>query len=206
MSIHQAANVHQAISAAARLERPARMTTGLIIFAFVTSHFLSHTFGVRSIDAMHEARRYLIMPWQTFPGLSLLYGALVTHALLGLYALHRRRHLRIPAGEAWQLALGLAIPLLLIQHAGSIRVGTSLYQMQFGYDRILYEMWVLSPENVMRRQLLLLLVAWIHACIGLAASCARGPGTVGFPACSRLWQRSCRHLPSSARQRRSRHA
>jgi adenylate cyclase len=75
--------------------------------------------------------------------------------------------LRIPAGEAWQLALGLAIPLLLIQHAGSIRVGTSLYQMQFGYDRILYEMWVLSPENVMRRQLLLLLVAWIHACIGL---------------------------------------
>lgn len=105
------------------------MTTGLIIFAFVTSHFLSHTFGVRSIDAMHEARRYLIMPWQTFPGLSLLYGALVTHALLGLYALHRRRHLRIPAGEAWQLALGLAIPLLLIQHAGSIRVGTSLYQM-----------------------------------------------------------------------------
>jgi adenylate cyclase len=187
MSIHQAANVHQAISAAARLERPARMTTGLIIFAFVTSHFLSHTFGVRSIDAMHEARRYLIMPWQTFPGLSLLYEALVTHALLGLYALHRRRHLRIPAGEAWQLALGLAIPLLLIQHAGSIRVGTSLYQMQFGYDRILYEMWVLSPENVMRRQLLLLLVAC-------------------FPACSRLWQRSCRHLPSSARQHRSRHA
>ena len=144
-----------------------RLATGLIIFAFVTCHLVNHTFGVRSIDAMRTASRYLIAPWQTIPGLIALYGAFTIHVLLGLWALHRRRHLRIPASEIWQLVLGLTIPLLLLEHAGSIRVGTSAYGMEFSYERVLYQLWVVSPDNALLRQLLLLLVVWSHACLGL---------------------------------------
>ena len=160
---------YSAIDGARRLERPARLTTGLILFAFATSHLLNHAFGVRSIAAMEAASGFLLAPWQTDLGLLVLYTCFLVHGLLGLYGLYRRRHLRLPASEAWQLALGLTIPLLLIMHAGGIRVGTSLYGRQFGYDRVLYTYWVAEPDFWLPWQLLLLLILWIHGCIGLRA-------------------------------------
>ena len=137
--------------------------------AFVTCHFINHSFGIRSIAAMSAASHFFIAPWQTRPGLMLLYGAFVGHAFLGFVALHRRRHFKLPASEIWQLALGFTIPLLLLDHAGSIRLGTSYYGMDFGYERVLYHLWVISPDNALLRQLLLLLVVWSHACLGLRA-------------------------------------
>jgi adenylate cyclase len=145
------------------------LTTGLILFAFATSHLLNHAFGIRSVAAMEAASGTLLAPWQTDLGLLVLYTSLVVHGLLGLYGLHRRRHLRLPASEAWQLALGLTIPLLLIMHAGGIRIGTSLYGREFGYGRVLYTFWVAEPDFWLPWQLLLLLILWIHGCIGLRA-------------------------------------
>src|SRR5689334_23600904 len=110
--------------------RPLRLATGLILFAFATSHFIGHAFGVRSVAAMQAASVVFLKPWQTSLGLCILYGAFFIHAALGLRALYRRRHLRIPASEAWQLALGLAIPLLVLPHAGSIRLGSWLYGLE----------------------------------------------------------------------------
>src|SRR5262249_50419263 len=89
-----------------------RLGTGLILFSFATCHLLHHSFGIRPIGAMQVASEVLLALWQSVPGLWLLYGAFITHATLGLMALYRRRHLRMPAAEAWQLALGLCILLL----------------------------------------------------------------------------------------------
>jgi adenylate cyclase len=150
-----------------RLERPSRLTTGLILFAFATSHLLNHAFGIRSIAAMQDASAVLLAPWQTRIGASVLYSSFLVHALLGLYALHRRRHLRIPAGEAWQLGLGLTIPFLLITHAAGIRFGEFQYARESGYGPVLYKFWVVSPDLALPWQMLLLVVAWIHGCIGL---------------------------------------
>jgi adenylate cyclase len=169
MTIHRSALGHPAIEGARRVERPLRLATGLIIFAFATSHLLNHAFGIRSLDAMQAASAILLAPWQTYVGLLALYASFVVHGLLGLYALYRRRHLRLPAGEAWQLALGLTIPLLLISHAAAVRLGQSVYGMEFGYARLLYQFWVVSPDILLPRQLLLLLIVWIHGCIGLRA-------------------------------------
>jgi len=151
------------------IERPLRLTTGLILFAFATSHFLGHAFGIRSVQAMEVARAFLLKPWQTFAGLLLLDACFLIHGSLGLYALYRRRHLRIPASEAWQLALGLMIPLLLIPHAAAIRVGTFFYDIEYGYPRVLYNFFVISPDFALPRQLLLLFALWLHGCIGLRA-------------------------------------
>jgi len=103
------------------------------------------------------------------PGRLVLYSAFLVHIGLGLHALYRRRHLRIPASELWQLALGLAIPLLLIPHAAAIALGEKIYGLEFGYPRVLYEFWVASPDLALPRQYLLLLVVWIHGCIGIRA-------------------------------------
>jgi adenylate cyclase len=151
------------------IERSLRLTTGLILFAYATSHFINHAFGVRSVEAMQAASAVLLAPWQTLVGRFVLYGSFFIHGLLGLYALYRRRHLRIPFAEAWQLGLGFAIPILLIPHAGVIRLGISFYGLQFDYERILYNLWIGSPGVALPRQILLLFVVWIHGCIGIRA-------------------------------------
>jgi adenylate cyclase len=149
------------------IERPLRLATGLVLFGYATSHLVNHAFGIRSVEAFQAAGLFLLKPWQSVPGHLVLYTAFFVHCALGLYAVYRRRHLRIPAGELWQLALGLAIPLLLIPHAAAIAIGKSAYGLEFGYPRVLYQFWVVSPDLALPRQYLLLVVVWVHGCIGI---------------------------------------
>src|SRR5262252_2972622 len=118
---------------------------------------------------MQAASAVLLAPWQTNAGLIVLYTAFLVHGLLGFYALYRRRHLRMPASEAWQLALGLTIPFLLLSHPIGIRLGEFQYSHELGYAPILNKFWIVSPDFALPRQLLLLLVLWVHSCIGLRA-------------------------------------
>jgi adenylate cyclase len=147
--------------------RPLRLVTGLVLFAYATSHLTNHAFGIHSVETFQAVGLVLLKPWQTVPGRLILYSAFFVHCALGLYALYRRRHLRIPAAELWQLALGLAIPLLLIPHAAAIALAHTVYGLEFGYPRVLYGFWVVSPDVTLPRQYLLLVVVWIHGCIGI---------------------------------------
>lgn len=149
------------------VERTVRLSTGLILFTFAASHFLNHACGIFRLDVMEAVRGVLIWPWRTYPGQTLLYGSFFIHASLGLYAIYRRRHLRIPLGELVQLILGLSIPALVILHATNVRLGHFLYGLPESYPRILYTYWDLSPVIGLSRQFTLLLVLWIHGCIGL---------------------------------------
>src|SRR6185503_8923201 len=99
-----------------------RLITGLVVAAFVVGHFLNHSLGVVSIEAMDRMRAMGAAWWRSPPGSVLLYGSLVTHFALALVALYRRTTLRMPLWEAAQLVLGLAILPLLISHV----VGTRL--------------------------------------------------------------------------------
>ena len=152
---------------ATRILRGLRFATGLILFSFASCHLLNHAFGIRSTGAMQAASDVLLAPWQSTPGLWLLYGAFIIHATLGLMALYRRRHLRMPASEAWQLALGLCIPLLVIPHAAGIRIGQSIYGLDYDFARVVHAIW--DSYSSLVRQYALLLVLWVHGCIGLRA-------------------------------------
>ena len=149
--------------------RTLRLWSGLVLFLYASMHLLNHAFGIRSVAAMEWAAGVLLRPWETIPGLTLLYGAMIVHAGLGLRALYRRRHLRIPATEALQIALGLAIPLLLMAHAAAIRYGKIVYGLEIDFDRVVYQYWEVMPGFGLPRQLLLMLVVWLHGCIGVRA-------------------------------------
>src|SRR5436305_12874646 len=71
-----------------RIERPLRLLTGLILFAYATCHLLNHAFGIRSINAMQAASPVLLEPWQTFAGRTPPSASVFTHGLRGLYALY----------------------------------------------------------------------------------------------------------------------
>src|SRR5262245_10533574 len=115
---------------------------------------------------MGAGRSWFLALWRSPVGTLALYGALVTHVLLAFYSLYRRHHLRMPAWEATQLGLGLCIPPLLIPHLVGTRATYSLVGVEDTYQRVVLALWQLSPPDG-QRQMLLVLVVWVHACIGV---------------------------------------
>jgi succinate dehydrogenase hydrophobic anchor subunit len=121
--------------------RATRLASGLVLATYVTAHLANHALGIFSIDAQ-EALLDLLRPvWQSIPGTLLLYGALLVHAGLGLYALWRRKTLRMPAWELAQLSLGLAVPLLLIPHVFGTRVSQALVGTDATYHAVVAGVW-----------------------------------------------------------------
>ncbi len=143
-----------------------RLATGSILFAYVLCHLLNHGLGVISVAAMQAGLHYMIVSWGSVPGEALIFTALVIHILLALRALWRRRSLRMPALEAWQLVLGFLIPLFLAQHIAGTTLALRLYDGSVDYNAELLRLYVLTPINGLE-QVVLLVVAWSHGCIGL---------------------------------------
>ena len=142
-----------------------RLVTGLVVASFVVGHFLNHALGMVSIEAMDRLRILLAAWWRSPAGSVVLYGSLLTHFVLALVSLYRRSTLRMPWWEAAQLALGLAIPPLLVTHVAGTRLTWMLLGHNIDYERIVGLLW--SSEWSSAKQVLLLLVVWAHLCAGI---------------------------------------
>jgi adenylate cyclase len=146
--------------------RRLRLLTGLVLFAYVTTHLLNHALGLVSLDAMEAGRVWFLGVWRSPLGSLVLYGSLLTHVGLALWALYHRRTLRMPLWETAQLALGLSIPPLLIGHVFGTRIAWQLYGVEDAYSRVALALWALTPE-LGRKQFLVVAVVWTHVMIGL---------------------------------------
>jgi len=146
--------------------RVLRLGAGLVLLTYLTTHYLNHALGIVSLAAMEAGRIWFLAFWRQ-PLVSLvLYTALITHIFLGLWALYRRQTLRMPAWEATQLVLGLTIPPILASHVVGNRLAHELYGINDSYARVLLVYWVNNPWRG-QLQTALLLIAWIHGCMGL---------------------------------------
>lgn len=150
----------------ASLIRRVRLISGLILFAYVVTHLVNHMAGLVSISAMQAVLDLQRLLWASPPGLVLLYGAFLLHAGLAIWTLYARRDFRLQPGEIWQVLLGLAIPPVLVLHIAGTRGIESLLGVETGYPTILLIYFELSPGSGLR-QLLVLLVVWVHGCLGL---------------------------------------
>jgi adenylate cyclase len=140
--------------------------TGLTLFYYVSTHLLNHSLGNISIPAMEAGMVVQKLIWQGVIGTVVLYSALSTHYLLGLWAFYERRHFGWTATEVVQLVLGLSIPFLLMNHLFVTRISLAVYGTEKGYAQELYSFWVGAPHLGVL-QVSVLIVAWIHGCIGL---------------------------------------
>src|SRR5262245_7855326 len=145
--------------------RRTRLVTGLILLTYLTTHLSNHYLGLISLDDMEAGRVWFLALWRNPLGTTALYGALLTHFGLALWAIYQRHHLRMPVWEALQLTLGLCIPPLLAVHFVGTRLSYEMYGVQDSYAKTVLSLWKLSPMNGIR-QSLLILIAWIHGCIG----------------------------------------
>jgi adenylate cyclase len=147
--------------------RRLRLFSGLVMLAYVTMHLLNHAVGLISLEAMENVLWYIFRIWTNRPAQLLLYSSFLVHYALALYALWQRQTLRLRASELSQVVLGFAIPLLLVRHVVTTRISDSFLHTDVGYYAyLLWVYFVRSPEYGFV-QMLVLVVAWGHAMIGL---------------------------------------
>jgi adenylate cyclase len=146
--------------------RQLRLGCGLVLYAYLVSHFLNHALGNISMAALAAGVRYHTLFWQ-FPLVAIVfYGSAVIHCGLGIWALYQRRQFHWRAIEPLQLVLGLSIPALIITHIVGVRLGQSLFGNEKLYPQELYSFWVARPSRIWLMPSVLI-IAWIHGSIGL---------------------------------------
>ncbi|MBT8154914.1 adenylate/guanylate cyclase domain-containing protein [Epibacterium ulvae] len=141
-----------------------RIITGLILLFYSFLHFVNLGLGLISfewMDAMQDARTVVT---RSLPGSIALGLALLGHAGLAFYGLVQRRTLRMPTHQWLQVILGLVIPLQLLGHIVFTRFAHEIFGVDDEYGYMILLIW---GSQSAWYQSALLLVVWVHGCIGL---------------------------------------
>jgi len=146
--------------------RQVRLASGVVLFAYLVSHFLNHALGNISLEALSAGVSWHLAFWQFLPVTILFYTACVVHTALGIWALYERRQFRWKAIEPLQLVLGLSVPMLIIGHVIGIRLGQTMFGHERLYPQVLFLYWIWAPYRVWM-MLTVMTIAWVHGCIGL---------------------------------------
>src|SRR5215212_7822182 len=118
--------------------RQVRLVSGVILFAYLVSHFVNHALGNISMEALAGGVYLHTSFWQFLPVAILFYTACLAHTGLGIWALYERRQFRWKAIEPLQLVLGLSVPMLVISHIIGVRLGQTLYGHEKLYPQVLF--------------------------------------------------------------------
>src|ERR1700738_567006 len=119
--------------------RQIRLVCGLVLFAYLVSHFLNHALGNISMEALASGVYVHTAFWQFLPVSIVFYTACLVHTSLGIWALYERRQFCWKAIEPIQLVLGLSVPALVITHIVGVRVGHTLFGHEKLYPQVLFE-------------------------------------------------------------------
>ena len=148
-----------------QIESRLRLGSGIVLALYVVQHLINHGFGIISIDAAEAYRMTVGAVFQTLPGLVLLYGAILFHAIIALRALYQQPSLRLPRWQAMQLLMGLSILPLVVGHAVANRGFALLGDVDPNYYYVVTSI-SLKPEFLVKL-LMLIVIIWIHLLIGL---------------------------------------
>lgn len=147
--------------------RQIRLATGVVLFAYLISHFLNHALGNISMEALESGVYWHTLFWQSLPVTIVFYAACFVHTGLGIWALYERRQFRWKAIEPLQLVLGLSIPALIMTHVVGVRLALTLYGHEKLYPQVFFAYWIAWPPGKMWMMFAVLVIAWAHGCIGL---------------------------------------
>lgn len=146
------------------LVQRSRTISGVFLLTFAFFHFLNIAAGLVSPEFMAQVQEARKLFTGHPPGQIILFSALLVHGGLALWQVASRRTLRMTVAQAVQLLFGLAIPLQLIQHVVFTSYADGVFNVEDEMSSVILLMWN-SPE--IWHQYLLLLVVWVHGCIGM---------------------------------------
>ncbi|SIT37001.1 conserved membrane hypothetical protein [Paraburkholderia piptadeniae] len=144
--------------------RGSQLGSGMVLLTYLFLHLTNHALGIWSLDLAGRGLVVALRLWRSAPGTIALYGAALLHFALAVRTIYGRRHWALPPTEWLRLWAGLSLPLLLIRHAVTTRLASSLYGFEPDYERVVT---VLLTSGTQGLQLALLAPGWIHGCLGL---------------------------------------
>jgi adenylate cyclase len=150
--------------------RHLRLASGIVLLSYVSLHMINHALGIWSIALAERGLTWSIALWQSLPGTVLLYGAAGLHFALACRTVYTRRHWDLPIIEWVRLWAGFSLPLLLIGHVVTTRLGATLYHTEPSYHLVVT---TLARSGAQGWQLALLAPGWLHGCLGLWLSLQR---------------------------------
>ncbi|WP_109477176.1 hypothetical protein [Paraburkholderia sp. C35] len=134
------------------------------MLTYLFLHLVNHALGIWSMDLAGRGLLVALRVWRSAPGTVALYGAATLHFSLALHTIYRRRHWTLPPAEWVRLWAGLSLPLLLMRHAVTTRLASTLYGFEPNYERVVIMLLTSGTQGL---QLALLAPGWIHGCLGL---------------------------------------
>ncbi len=142
----------------------ARISTGLILFAYILLHFINIGLGLVSPEAADAFQRVRLSVMRSAVGTAVLYGALAGHVCLSIGGLVLSGRLSRKPVDLLQIVLGLIIPLLLASHVIFTRGAFEQFETNDTLGYLTGLIWNTSDGWL---QAGLLLITWTHGCIGL---------------------------------------
>lgn len=142
------------------------MVTGLILFVYVSGHLSNLALGLWSLEVMDAALPIFMLPWLNPLGELLLYGSMMVHMSLGFASLYHRGTLRMSSFDTIQLVMALMLPPLMVMHVLGTRGLFMMVDFVPTYAWLMYLYWTVLPWSGLR-QVLVVVVAWIHGCMGV---------------------------------------
>ncbi|MEP4198897.1 MAG: adenylate/guanylate cyclase domain-containing protein [Aliishimia sp.] len=142
----------------------ARIVSGLVLYTYALLHFLNigmALIGPEIAETFQQARLFLT---RSLLGTLIIYGALLTHGGLALAKLSQMANLRLRAVDLAQVAMGLAIPLLLATHIIFSRASHQIFATN---DTVAYMSGLMWGNSAGWQQSLLMLITWAHGSLGL---------------------------------------
>jgi adenylate cyclase len=146
--------------------RRLRLISGLVLFTYVLTHLLNMALGLVSFPVLEAGRQLFLDLWRPLLPSLLLYGSLLVHLALAFYAIFRRESLVMPLVEALRYLFGIFIIPLAALHILGTRLVHEVYGVQDSYLYVLTAQWAFDLGFAVQ-QATLVLVVWIHGCIGL---------------------------------------
>lgn len=146
--------------------RRLRLVSGLVLFTYVLTHLLNMVLGLVSFPVLEAGRQLFLDFWRPLLPSLLLYGSLLVHLTLAFYAIFRRESLAMPPVEALRYLFGIFIIPLAALHILGTRLVHEVYGVQDSYLYVLTAQWAFDLGDAVQ-QATLVLVVWIHGCIGL---------------------------------------
>lgn len=141
-----------------------RIATGLVLFVYVTLHLLNIAAVLISPAFTETFQTARLAVTRSLPGTVVMTFSLFAHLTLALAKLVRRRSFRMPLVDGLQIVMGLTIPLLLSSHI----IYTQGAFTSLGVNtQIGYVTWLIWGSTDGWMQALLLIVTWVHGCIGV---------------------------------------
>lgn len=148
------------------LLRLVRVITALVLLAWLVSFLGSLATGLISLELLEQGRLWFNSVWRSDIGTLVFLAAFFIHMALDIYAVYRRRVLRMHGWEAVQTFLAFLVPALFVDHYLTTRVLAEYYGVNDLMSYTLLVLWGQDPVQGFLR-LMMILLAWVYACIGM---------------------------------------